>query len=169
MSDEGVSDPGVSPMPPPPPPPLLTYGMPAPAPEPPGNAAPARDLEGIPAGLNLATPARRLGQHLLEFVLIIVTLVIGWIIWSLVIWGDGQTPAMQILKLRVVQLETGKAATWGTMFLREFVGKFLIFSIISFIPPVSLVLSFMLLWDKKRQELWDKVAGTIVVNDPVPA
>jgi uncharacterized RDD family membrane protein YckC len=139
------------------------------APEPPGYASPTQTIEGIPAGLDLATAGRRLGQHLLEILLIIVTLLIGWIIWSLIIWGDGQTPAMRILKLRVVKLETGKAATWGTMFLREFVGKFLIFTIISFIPFASLILSFMLLWDKKRQELWDKIAGTIVVNDPVPA
>jgi len=24
----------------------------------------------------------------------------------------------------------------------------------------------MLLWDQDRQELWDKIAGTIVVDDP---
>jgi hypothetical protein len=24
----------------------------------------------------------------------------------------------------------------------------------------------MLLWDKDRQQLWDKIAGTIVVDDP---
>jgi uncharacterized RDD family membrane protein YckC len=124
-------------------------------------------LEGIPAGLVLASPARRLGQHLLEFLLIIVTLGIGWVVWSLIVWGDGQTPAMKLLKIRVVKPSTGQTASWGTMLLREFVGKFIIFGVLSLIPFVSLILSFMLLWDSKRQELWDKIAGTIVINDPV--
>ncbi len=123
-------------------------------------------VRGLPVGVSLTAPGRRLGQYLLELLLVIVTLVVGWIIWSLIVWSKGQTPAMTLLHVKVVKLETGSTATWGTMFLREFVGKGLVGGLISGIFfPAWVVLALMLLWDQNRQELWDKIAGTIVVND----
>ncbi|HEY6624890.1 MAG TPA: RDD family protein, partial [Acidimicrobiales bacterium] len=92
------------------------------------------------------------------------------LIWSLVIWRSGETPAMQIMRIKVVKLDTGEVAPYGTMFLREFVGKWVIMGLIaSIFFPAWVVLVFMLMWDKNRQELWDKMAGTIVVsNYPEP-
>jgi len=120
----------------------------------------------LPLGTVLTPAARRLGQYLLEILLAIVTLVIGWIIWSLIVWGRGQTPAMQVLHIRAVKSSDGQTATWGTMFLREFVAKGLLMGIVSAVFfPAWIVLAFMLLWDKQRQEVWDKIAGTLVVNN----
>jgi uncharacterized RDD family membrane protein YckC len=120
----------------------------------------------LPTGTKLASPGRRVGQYLLDTLLILVTAVIGWLVWSLIIWRRGQTPGMQILHIRTVKIATAQTATWGTMFLREFVGRFLIMGLIgSVFFPAWVVLVFMLLWDKNRQELWDKVAGTIVVEN----
>jgi uncharacterized RDD family membrane protein YckC len=49
------------------------------------------------------------------------------------------------------------------MFLREIIAK----GIISILAFFTLgLINFWLVWDKSKQELWDKVAGTIVVNDP---
>jgi len=100
---------------PPPPPAVQAYGAPA----------------GIPAGMELSSVGKRLGGYLLDLLLVIVTLVIGWIVWSLIVWGRGQTPGKQLLKMRCVKLSTGRRATWGTMALREFVGKYLIMTLIS--------------------------------------
>lgn len=120
-----------------------------------------------PAGDRVSSIGKRLGQYLLEGLLMVVTLFIGWIIWSLIIWSKGQTPAMQCLGMRCVNQDTGATASWGTMFLREFVGKGLIFGLISALTfgIVSFVLLFMLCWDRNRQELWDKVASTLVVDN----
>ena len=116
----------------------------------------------------VSSVGKRLGAYALDTLLGIVTLFIGWLIWSFVIWGSSQTPAKQILKMKTVEIETGRRASYGKMFLREFVGKWLIVGVLiggaCFIA--SLVLDFMLLWDKDRQQLWDKVASTIVVDDP---
>jgi uncharacterized RDD family membrane protein YckC len=30
---------------------------------------------------------------------------------------------------------------------------------------IGIILDLWLLWDKDNQELWDKLAGTVVVND----
>jgi uncharacterized RDD family membrane protein YckC len=49
----------------------------------------------------------------------VVTLGIGWVIWSFVVWGEGQTPAKKILKLRTINFTTGRPATWGHMGVRE--------------------------------------------------
>src|SRR5262245_33647149 len=125
-------------------------------------------VDGLPRDVRLATVGRRFAGYLLEILLIIVTLFIGWAIWSLIVWSRGTTPGKQLLGMRCVYLATSVRAGWGRMALREFVGKFLIMSVISLftfgIGP--LILDFMLLWTKKRQELWDMVADTIVVHDP---
>ncbi len=124
----------------------------------------------LPVGVTFTTAGRRLGQYALDGLLAIVTLGIGYLIWSLFIWRRGETPAMQILRIKVIKLETGQVATWGTMALREFVGKYIVMGLISSIFfPAWVVLVFMLMWDKNKQELWDKIAGTIVVsNYPEP-
>src|ERR1700736_4385566 len=121
-----------------------------------------------PPGVVVSTAGKRLGGYALELLLIIVTLFIGWLIWSLVVWGNSTSPAKQLLKMKVVKKDTGLRASYGTMVLRELVGKWLIVGIVigSICGIVALVLDFMLLWDKDRQELWDKIAGTIVVDDP---
>jgi uncharacterized RDD family membrane protein YckC len=67
-----------------------------------------------------ASPQHRLGGIALDVALLLSTCYIGWIIWSLVIWGQGLTPGKQILKLRVVSSITGQTATWGHMAVRQF-------------------------------------------------
>ena len=130
------------------------------------NCQYCNQLIGLAVGVRLATPARRLGGYLLDLFFLLVTAIIGWLIWSLIVWKDGLTPAKQVLGMRVIKWETGRRAGWGTMALREFVGKFLVMGVIGIIPFASIVLSFMLLWDSKRQQLWDKIASTLVAYDP---
>jgi hypothetical protein len=67
-----------------------------------------------------ASPQHRLGAYALDVALLLCTCFIGWIIWSLVIWGQGLTPGKQILRLRVVSSMTGQTASWGHMAIRQF-------------------------------------------------
>lgn len=69
-----------------------------------------------------ASVQHRLGGYALDGALILTsafTLFLGWLIWSLVLWGQGQTPAKQILKMRVYSIDTGKPASWGHMAVRQ--------------------------------------------------
>lgn len=69
-----------------------------------------------------ASVQHRLGGYALDGALILAsafTLFLGWLIWSLVLWGQGQTPAKQILKMRVYSIDTGKPASWGHMAVRQ--------------------------------------------------
>jgi uncharacterized RDD family membrane protein YckC len=115
------------------------------------------------AGLEVTSAGRRIGAYLLEGVLISVTFVIGWFIWSLVLWGQGQSPAKKLLGMRVVDLQTEKAATFGTMFMREIVGKGLIGGITF---GITAIVSIFTILGASRQGVHDKIAKTIVVDDP---
>jgi uncharacterized RDD family membrane protein YckC len=117
----------------------------------------------LPVGVTLAPIGRRIGAYFLAIPLAIVTLGIGYIIWGLIIWGRGQTPAQSVLGMRCWRPETGRVATWGTMALREIVG-YIVEDILSVITQI---ISFILMLTRKdRQCLHDLIAGTVVVYDP---
>ena len=67
-----------------------------------------------------ASPQHRLAGLAVEAVLMTVTFDIGYIVWSLIIWGQGQTPGKQILRMRVYASENLKPATWSHMAVRQF-------------------------------------------------
>jgi len=69
--------------------------------------------------LRYASFQHRLGAIVLDATLILITLGIGWLIWSFIVWGEGQTPAKKILKLRTINFTNGRPATWGHMGIRE--------------------------------------------------
>jgi uncharacterized RDD family membrane protein YckC len=115
----------------------------------------------LPPGVELATAGRRIGAYFLAIPLVIVTLFIGYIIWGLVIWGRGQTPTYQVLGMRCWKPDTRRVAGWGTMALREIIGR-LIESLF-----VTAILSFIFMLARKdRKCLHDMVAGTVVLRDP---
>ena len=100
---------------------------------------------------------------LLELVLVIVTLVIGWLVWSVILWKKGQSPAKSIMKMRVINLDQNRAANIGEMAMRELVGKWLL----SIVPFWYVINGVVLLMDNdKYQCLWDKIAKTTVIDDP---
>ena len=69
--------------------------------------------------LRYASFQHLLGAIVLDATLMILTLGIGWLIWSFIVWGEGQTPAKKILKLRTINFTNGRPATWGHMGIRE--------------------------------------------------
>ena len=71
------------------------------------------------SNIKYASFQHRLGAEALDTALMLVTLWIGWVIWSLIVWGEGQTPAKKILKIRVLSAQNNKPATWGHMAVRQ--------------------------------------------------
>lgn len=120
-------------------------------------------VEGFPVGVRTSSPGKRLGAAILDNVLMFVTLFIGWLVWQLIIAGRGQSPAKQLLNMRVVHLPDSRPASWWRMALREVIAK----PVIQIASVFTLfVLQLWLLWDKNKQELWDKMVDTVVVDDP---
>lgn len=117
----------------------------------------------IPNGTEVASIGRRIGAYFLAIPLSIVTLGIGYLIWGLIVWGNGQTPALQVLGMRCWRPETRQIAGWGTMALREIIGRLAesILGIFTAIPAFVMWLS-----NKERRAWHDLIAGTVVLHDP---
>jgi len=153
-----------------------SYGPPAPAPQTPGAAMQPYGPAAVPVpyppapyGLartpdfQLVSAGGRLGALLLDILLVMVTLWIGWFIWAMFTWADGQTPAKRLLGHVVADATTGEAFDWGRMALREFVVKGLLgwfLNVIS-ISIYFWVDAFMVLGDRQRTA-HDRIAGSIV-------
>jgi len=117
------------------------------------------------SGEPIATPAVRLGSYLLDFLLLIVTLAIGWIIWSLIVWSKGTTPGHQVLRLYIVDEKSGKTATWGHMALRELVMKGIVGSAASTITfGIYFIVDSLFVVRSDRRTLHDLLSSTQVVQ-----
>jgi uncharacterized RDD family membrane protein YckC len=117
----------------------------------------------LPPGVVLAPVGRRIGAFFLSYLLVIVTLGIGYLIWGLTLWGKGTSPALKVLGMKVWVVDENRPATFGKMALRDIVGR-IVDGIASIIT--ALVSFIMFVSGDKHQSLHDKVAGTTVVYDP---
>jgi uncharacterized RDD family membrane protein YckC len=118
----------------------------------------------LPSGVSPASPGIRLAAYVLEGVLAFVTLGIGWLIWASMTAGAGQTPAKRILKIRVIDSRRLIPVGFSKMFwvrglLAGIVAQLAILCTLG-------ILLFMPFWDKRKQNLWDKISSTYVVRDP---
>ncbi len=154
------------PAPPAPPPSSMPVAPPAvyaPPSVPAGMWFDAQSGLALPEGVQLASIGRRIGSGFLAIPLAIVTLGIGYVIWGLILWPRGQTPAKAVLGLCCWRPEQGKKATFWFMALREVVGS-MVQGILSLVTEV---ISFVLMVSgRERKCLKDHVAGTVVLYDP---
>ena len=133
---------------------------------PPASAAGAAELASI---------ARRLAARVLDTVIIVFTLYIGWLIWSFMVYGRGQSPGKQLVGIYAASVDDPeRRLSWGSMFLREFVLKGLLFAFLGAATSgIVWVLDYLwALWDGSghRQTLHDKVIQSSVyrVQYPTP-
>ena len=106
----------------------------------------------------------RLGCALLDGILFGVTLGIGWIIWAFALNGSGQTPSRKLLNHTVIDLDTGNPMKLGRMFwMRYFIGTLV--ANFAFLFTIG-ILCFMPFWDKRNQNIWDKVSNSLVIETP---
>jgi uncharacterized RDD family membrane protein YckC len=141
-----------------------------------------------------ATPQHRLAAVAVDAGFALVTCYVGYIVWSLITWGNGQTPGKQLLKIRVYSSSTGVPATWGNMAIRQFLIPFavsavgyvlyffalfaarfidtfyyvsLIFSILIYVAAVTfqIVDACWIFKDGKLRRLTDRFAKTDVLNE----
>jgi hypothetical protein len=116
-----------------------------------------------------ATFQHRLGAYALDWGLALLTLGIGWLIWSMIVWPEGQTPAKKILKLRTINVVTKQPATWGHMSIREFLIPFTVFiaasatGALAWAAWITVEICFYFL--KGKRTLRDYWVKTVIVNE----
>ena len=138
----------------------------------------------LPQGTQLATPGRRIGAFFLAIPLVIITLGIGYLIWGLIVWPSGQTPALQILGMRCFRPEDNRVAGFWWMALREIVAGFSDGTLTGgtgtsagqagttaggagALGAIIGLISFILMLTRPdRKTIQDLVAGTVVLYDP---
>ncbi|MEL7158630.1 MAG: RDD family protein [Actinomycetota bacterium] len=110
-------------------------------------------------------PMMRLVGLLLEYVLVLITLGVGWLIWAMFTVGKGQTPAKRVLGQRVISIKNQRPAGFARMFwLRGLLCNGIL---VPFVASITLgILLLMPFWNKQNRNLWDKFSGTYVVDDP---
>ena len=138
------------------------------------SPTPPRPLPGEGSGaqpMRYASFQHRLGAAALDTVLMVVTFGIGWAVWALILWNEGQTPAKKILKLRTYSFESGTVATWGHMSVREFLIPLAV-GIVSYIPYIGwaisiayIVLEIVFYFTKGQRSFTDHWAKTAIINE----
>ena len=106
----------------------------------------------------MASRGERLLAWFVNTVLVLLTLVIGWIIWWFIVAPNGQNPGKAIVGLRVIGID-GRAVRTSGMFVRGLVGW-----AAGIAPFGNIIDGAWLLWDKDAQTLHDKVVNTVVVK-----
>lgn len=113
----------------------------------------------------LASVQARLGSALLDALLLVVTLFIGWAIWNLYTWKTGQTPAKRILKQVVVDAKTGEVFSWSRMALREFAVKGAAGNIASGATSgITFVIDSLFVFREDRRTVHDLIVGSKVIQ-----
>lgn len=120
--------------------------------------------------IELATPLRRFSASLLEGLLAVVTLGIGWFIWWLILLNKGLTPARQILGLVILDSNTRTKVNSGQVFVRGALVYFGAFQILAWtlsfvlfgLGTIFTLVSSLLIFRVSRQTLWDQITGTTV-------
>ncbi|MEO7555699.1 MAG: hypothetical protein ABIV94_03730 [Acidimicrobiales bacterium] len=111
--------------------------------------------EAPPSTVLPAAPlATRIGCALLEVVLFVAGLGVGWAIWWAALWHRGGSPARSLLHLELAGAHRGSSPGWRRTAVRELGAKLLVP-----LAPVS-----ALIWLGGHRGLWDRITATAVVG-----
>jgi hypothetical protein len=114
-------------------------------------------------GMPLVTPGGRVSALLLDLVLAVVTLGVGWLGWSLFTWRHGQSPAKRLLGHVAADATTGDPLGWGRMALRELVVRGVLGTALGLVTAsVYLLVDGCLVFSAGHRTLHDHLAGSIV-------
>ena len=115
--------------------------------------------------LQLASPQARLGAYLVDLGLLLVTFVVGWLIWSFFTWQTGQTPAKRLMRQVVIDARTGRPFSWVQMLLREFVLKGVAGGIASSATSgVTFVIDSLFIFREDRKTIHDMIIQSKVIQ-----
>ena len=129
-----------------------------PPPVPPGMYFDRESWLVLPEGTRPARIGQVVAAYALAVLLFILTLGAGYLIWAVVTWGQGQTPAQRLLGLRCWRPDTGRVADRKHMAIRQVTGLLLNGELLAGV--------FILFVGESLNSVGDFFAGTTVLYDP---
>jgi hypothetical protein len=118
-----------------------------------------------------ASLGRRIGALALTVALLVGTLVVGFLVWSVFEWRHGRTPSYRLLGLHVVRRDDGQPIGLGRSFLRSGICCTLLV-VPTVIVGAVVLLSFAFgasppdgLFRQPRNAPWDALTGTTVLDE----
>lgn len=113
----------------------------------------------------LASIQARLGSYLLEILLVVATLVFGWLVWSFFAWKTGQTPAKRLMKQQVISSKNDQPLTLGQMALRELVVKGVAGGLLSGASNgITFVIDSLFVFREDRRTVHDMIVSSKVIQ-----
>ena len=100
---------------------------------------------------------------------VVVALGLGVVVLIVFVqfWRVGQTPGKRAMKLRVISATSGQSLGLGEMAVRELVFRGLVIGLLNAITcGIGGIVSVLMIFSDRRQTLWDRMARTLVVQDP---
>jgi len=120
--------------------------------------------------LAAASLGTRIKALMLTPLLLVLTLGVGWLVWSVVEWCSGRTPSYRRTNLRVVRRSDGKPIGLGRSILREACCAVLLAP--TLVASCFLALAFVMgasppegVFAQSRRAPWDVLTRTEVVNE----
>jgi uncharacterized RDD family membrane protein YckC len=87
----------------------------------------------------------------------------------MIVWGDGQTPAKKILKLRTLNQTNGRSASWGHMAIRELLVPLTVSAASAATAGIAgiawIVVEIVFYFTKGQRTMRDYWVKTVVVNE----
>lgn len=123
------------------------------------------------AGLPGASFGARIRALFLTLCLVVATLGVGWLVWSVLEWRRGSTASFRLLGLRVVRQSDGTPIGVGRSVVRNAL-LCTVLLIPTAIACVVIAIAFVMgasppndLFSKPRQAPWDRLIKTTVVQE----
>lgn len=123
------------------------------------------------AGLPAASFGARIKALLLTFCLVVATLGVGWLLWSVLEWRRGRTASFHVTGLRVVRQSDGSPIGLGLSILRNAI-LCSVLLLPTMVACVVIALAFVMgasppndLFSKPRNAPWDRLTKTMVVQE----
>lgn len=125
-------------------------------------------VQTVPKELRVGAGARFVA-YLLNLLLMVVTLGIGWLIWAMITWSsDSANPGQKLMGLSVVKKDTGVRLTWGELFVRNFLLAGVVLGFLSAITlTIAAWVNLFKIFGSEKQNLVDSMAGSVVVRGTV--